>query len=243
MSFTLPHVETSPKRVHVYFNDKCIVDTRNAKLVWEHPNYPVYYFVASDIPKEFLQEKAGTNTYDVVVEGRRAEGAATQFTQGDLKGLIKLAASAMDAWFEEDKQFTGHPKDPYKVRIDVLPSSRHVRVEVEGVEVANSQQPRLLFETGLITRYYIPRSDCRMDLLEPSELTTHCPYKGDANYFNVRLPNGKLVENVVWYYDSPYAECADVKGCLAFYDEKLDVWLDGEKQPRPKTPFRRDQKA
>lgn len=130
----------------------------------------------------------------------------------------------------------------------MLQSSRHVRVEVNGVEVANTTKPRLLFETGLRVRTYIPKTDCRMDLLEPSNLTTECPYKvcreinafqsdrltemkGVASYYSVRTPTG-LAEDVVWWYRTPQAECIEIKGFAAFYDEKVDVWVDGEKQKR-----------
>ncbi|TFK49968.1 DUF427-domain-containing protein [Heliocybe sulcata] len=237
---SLPYVETSPKRVRVFFNDTCIADSRAAKLVWEHGHYPQYYFPAAAISSMYLEQGKEAGLYDVVVGNERAEGAATKPASGPLEGLVKIAPGTQKGafkWLEEEWELKGHPRDPYK-RVDVLPSSRHVRVEVDGVEVANSHQPRLLFETHLITRYYIPRSDIRADLLEESQLTTYCPYKGTASYFNVKLPSGKTVENIVWYYPKPYPECSDVEGCVAFYDEKVDVWVDGEKVPRPETPFR-----
>ncbi|KZT22052.1 DUF427-domain-containing protein, partial [Neolentinus lepideus HHB14362 ss-1] len=235
------YVETSPKRVRVFFNGACIVDTTAAKLVWEHAHYPVYYFPVHGVASQYLQQGAGQDdgvtVYDVVVDDKCAEGAVT--TQAQLEGLLKIAPGTQKGafrWLEEEWELKGHPRDPYK-RVDVLPSSRHVRVEVDGVEVADSREPRLLFETHLITRYYIPRADVRADLLVDSQLTTYCPYKGTASYYNVKLPDGRKAENVVWYYPEPYPECADVKGCVAFYDEKVDVWVDGEKVPRPKTPF------
>jgi len=138
----------------------------------------------------------------------------------------------MDAWFEEDEQIYIHPKDPYK-RVDVLHSSRHIRIEVNGVEVANSRAPRLLYETGLHVRTYLSKTDCRMDLLVPSDLTTGCPYKGEANYYHVKLPSGEQFDNIVWWYRNPNLECAAINNCVAFWDEKVDVWVDGVKQPRP----------
>jgi len=165
---------------------------------------------------------------------------------------VKINWSAMDGWFEEDEEIFDHPKDPYK-RVDVLQSSRHVRVEVNGVIVADTHKPRLLFETGLRVRTYIPKTDCRMDLLRPTELKTTCPYKvssfscrylflanllilydvqGTAEYYSIDLPDGTSAENVVWWYRSPIVESGAIKGFLAFYDEKVDVWVDGEKQSR-----------
>jgi len=115
-------------------------------------------------------------------------------------------------------------------RIFIEAGTHHVRVEVEGVEIANTRRPVLLSERGLRVRTYIPREDCRMDLMEPSTLTTRCPYKGLANYYSVRLPTGQLIKDVVWYYDDPPLKCAAIAGRLAFYDEKVDVWVNGEKR-------------
>ncbi|GBE88016.1 hypothetical protein BKA93DRAFT_827453 [Sparassis latifolia] len=223
--FTKPHIESSPKRIRVLFAGQYIVDTRQAKLVWLNPYYPVYCFATADVPDKYLVD-AKHQKYDIVVGHRKAEGALTKYSDGDLKGLVQIEFGAMDAWFEEEDQIFVHPKDPYK-RVDVLQSSRHVRVEVDGVEVANTTKPRLLFETDLLVRTYIPKTDCRADFFRPSELTTQCPYKGVANYYHIQLPSGKVHENIVWWYRAPQLECAEIKGYAAFYDEKVDVWVDG----------------
>ncbi|EEB91050.1 hypothetical protein MPER_10661, partial [Moniliophthora perniciosa FA553] len=179
----------------------------------------------------------GVETYDIVVGKHTAPQAATVFTQDKLAGLLKIDFRAMNAWFEEDEQVFVHPKDPYK-RVDVLQSSRHVRVEINGVEVANTHKPRFLYETGLPVRTYIPKTDCKVSLFAPSDLTTQCPYKGTANYYNIfTSPNESPASNVVWWYRNPNLECAAVQVFVAFYDEKVDVWIDGEKQERPQTHF------
>ncbi|KAI5115830.1 hypothetical protein M0805_009640 [Coniferiporia weirii] len=238
-NFSKPHVEASQKRVRVLFGGKWIVDTKAAKLVWKR-YYPTYFFSISDVPQTYLLqsgpsvEGAAIVTYDVVAGDKVAKSAAVVYGQdaGALSGLVEIDFRSMDGWFEEEEEIFDHPKDPYK-RVDVLQSARHVRIEVNGVEVANTHRPRLLFETGLSARTYIPKTDCRMDLLEPSDLTTSCPYKGVASYYSVRLPNGgNLHENIVWWYRNPIMECIDIKGYLAFYDEKVDVWVDGEKQEK-----------
>ncbi|KAK7050866.1 hypothetical protein VNI00_004978 [Paramarasmius palmivorus] len=237
--FSLPHVEICLKRVRALFGGQFVVDSREAKLVWEHAYYPFYYFPRGEVKAEFLQGKKtgsdGEEIYDIVVGDRKAPSAAKVFTQSELAGLIKIEFAKMDAWFEEDEEVYVHPKDPYK-RVDVLQSSRHVRVEVNGVEVANTHKPRFLYETGLPIRTYIPKTDCRLDLLVPSELTTKCPYKGTANYYNVvTSPGANPVSNIVWWYQNPNLECATIHGFVAFYDEKVDVYVDGKKQDRPKT--------
>ncbi|KAF8643268.1 hypothetical protein AX16_009152 [Volvariella volvacea WC 439] len=238
--FTLPHIEDSPKRVRVLFGGKWIIDTRDAKLVWEKPNYPLYFFHQQELDKqslEFKQDTPNGAVYDIVVDGKRAPSAVTCYNDGALAGLLNIRFSAVDAWFEEDEQIFVHPKDPYK-RVDVLQSSRHVRVEVSGVEVANTRSPRFLYETSLPVRTYIPKIDCRLDLMKPSDLRTQCPYKGEANYYHVRLPSsGDQIDNIVWWYPNTTLECAAIRGYVAFYDEKVDVWIDGVKQSRPHTPF------
>ncbi|THH06444.1 hypothetical protein EW145_g4087 [Phellinidium pouzarii] len=245
--FSKPHIEVSPKRVRVLYSRQWIVDTKEAKLVrWEHQYYPTYFFEGNDVPQKYLRQSTtsvndneNTKLYDVVVGENVAKAAAVKYgqTAGDLSGLIKIVFGAMSAWFEEDEEVFVHPKDPYK-RVDVLQSSRHVRIEVNGVEIANTRKPRLLFETGLPVRTYIPKTDCRMDLLEPSNLSTECPYKGVASYYSIRLPDdgNHVFENIVWWYRTPLADCIDIKGFVAFYDEKVDVWVDGDKKERPHLP-------
>ncbi|KAJ6507985.1 hypothetical protein C8R47DRAFT_1315412 [Mycena vitilis] len=239
--FTEPHIEDSPKRVRVLFGGKLVVDTTKAKLVWEHRYYPVYFFPQSELAKEHIQlaaEKPDGDKYDLVVGAKKAAGAVTVYSSPNhqLNGLLKINFSDADAWFEEDEQVFVHPKDPYK-RVDVLSSSRHIRVEVDGVEVANTRAPKLLYETGLPVRTYIAKTDCRLDLLVPSELKTSCPYKGEAHYYHVQVSPEKKAVNVVWWYRNPNLECAAINGLVAFYDEKVDVFVDGVKQSRPETKW------
>ncbi|KAJ7285139.1 DUF427-domain-containing protein [Mycena rebaudengoi] len=215
--FTESHIEDSPRRIRVLFGGKFVVDTVKAKLVWENKFYPIYFFPQSELPPEFIElasKHPDGDTYDLLVGTTKAVGAVTVYsdpTHQHLNGLLQdqLQLRAADAWFEEDEQIFIHPKDPYK-RIDVLSSSRHIRVEVEGVEVANTRSAKLLYETALPIRSYIPKTDCRLDLLVPSNLTTGCPYKA-----------------IVWWYQNPNLE--------SFYDEKVDVFVDGVKQTRPAT--------
>ena len=141
----------------------------------------------------------------------------------------------MDAWFEEDEEVFVHPRSPF-TRVDVLASSRNVRVEVDGVTVAESSSPRLLFETGLPVRYYLPKTHVRMDLLERTDTITRCPYKGDAEYWSVRA-GGKVHEDLAWSYPTPLDESRKVTGLICFYSEKVDIYVDGELQERPTSKF------
>jgi uncharacterized protein (DUF427 family) len=141
----------------------------------------------------------------------------------------------MDEWFEEDEPVIVHPRDPY-TRVDILNSSQHVRIDVDGVTVAESRQPRILFETGLPPRYYLPLTDVQLDLLTPSQTQTQCPYKGTATYWDLTVGE-KTYQDYVWIYRSPLPESQKIAGLVCFYNEKVDLYLDGELQPRVRTKF------
>jgi uncharacterized protein (DUF427 family) len=129
-----------------------------------------------------------------------------------------------------------HPRDPYH-RVDVLNSSRHVRVIVGGEAVADSRRPRILFETGLPMRLYLPRMDVRMDLLTPSETVTACPYKGRTVHFDLTR-DGRTWSDIAWSYPFPIPECPKIENLVCFYDERVDaVEVDGETLAKPVTPW------
>jgi uncharacterized protein (DUF427 family) len=239
-------VENGPKRIRVLFGGQYVADTTSVKLVWEGP-YPIYYLPAADVRTDLLVATGATEhspsrgdaaVHDVTVGDRTAQGAALWYTDSafpDLKDTIRLHWDAMDAWFEEDEEVYVHAKDPY-ARVDILQSSRHVRVEIDGVTVADSHQPRFLFETGLPTRFYVPKTDARMDLLTPTDHSTRCPYKGTAEYYSVTV-NDTTHENLVWWYRAPTMESAKIGGYVCFFNEHVDTYVDGELQPRPKTAW------
>ena len=239
-------VEQGPKRVRAYLNGELVADTRTPFLVWEHPYYPTYYVPASDVRASLIPtgeiahspSRGDGQVLHVKVATATGERAALQYPDSPLerlRDLVRLDWNAMSEWFEEDEPVYTHPRDPYK-RVDILASSRHVRVEVDGVTVADSRQPRILFETGLPPRYYVPLTDVRMDLLRASDTVTHCPYKGAANYWSVDVGRGAH-EDLVWIYRAPLPESQKVAGLACFYNEKADIYLDGELQQRPKSPF------
>jgi uncharacterized protein (DUF427 family) len=238
--------EPSAKRIRAYLGGEVVADTSHPVLVWEVPYYPTYYFPVADVRAE-LTPDGGTahspsrgdgTTYTVAAGGKEAPGAALRYEHSpipELRDLIRLEWKAMDAWFEEDEEVFTHARDPH-TRVDILPSSRHVRIEIDGVTVAESTSPTLLFETGLPTRYYLPKTHVRLDLLTATDTETHCPYKGQAAYWSV--DTGTAVhEDIAWSYATPLPESLGVAGLVAFYDEKVDVYVDGVLQDRPKTKF------
>jgi uncharacterized protein (DUF427 family) len=146
--------------------------------------------------------------------------------------LVHVDFGALDEWLEEDEPAIGHPRDPYH-RIDVRETSRHVRVSIEGRTVADTRRARALFETSLPTRWYIPREDVQAEL-EPSEHRTTCAYKGHATHYDVA---GE--EAVAWCYEEPLHDALPVRGLIAFYNERVDVEVDGELEERPETQWSR----
>lgn len=236
----------SEKWVRVLFNGEYIADSRHTLLLRAAGHTPRYYFPKDDVRMDLLtpteharpSDTLGEATYWTVQVGdERASNAAWSYPDSpELRDYVAFAWKKMDAWFEEDEEIFVHPRDPY-TRVDALPSSRHVRVVVAGETVAETDNPTLLFETGLPTRYYIPKPDVRLDLLEPSRLITRCPYKGEARYYHVRVGDER-VENVVWYYRYPLPEVGKVANLLCFYNEKVDaLYVDGERQEKPETPW------
>lgn len=163
------------------------------------------------------------------------EGAGFRAADPDLAGYVILDWSAFDQWLEEDDEVFAHPRDPFK-RIDVRSSSRHVTIAVDGVVLADSSRAKLLFETHLPTRTYFPRSDVRLELLEPSDTRSWCAYKGQAKYWSARV-DGQLHRNVAWSYENPLSDGVEVKDRITFFDEKVDVTVDDTSVPRPVSPW------
>ena len=235
-------VEHGAKRVRAYLGGELVADTIRPLLVWERPYYPTYYFPAEDVRPALLvpdgqivhsPSRGDGQLFTVIAGSKQAAGAALRFEQSpfeELRDAIRIDWAAMDAWFEEDEQVFTHPRDPY-TRVDILPSSRHVRVEVDGVPIADSTKPTLLFETGLPVRYYLPKTHVRLELLEPSDSVTHCPYKGQAEYWSIRA--GETVyADIAWSYPTPLPESQKIDGLVSFYNEKVDIYVDGVLQER-----------
>jgi uncharacterized protein (DUF427 family) len=232
-------VEPSAKRVRVYLAGRLVADTRHPSLVWENPHYPAYYFPVGDVTAKLVPagktehspSRGDAALYDVRVDGATAPGAARRYADSPLaaiRDLVRFDWDAMGEWLEEEEPVYTHPRDPYH-RVDILASSRHVRVEADGVTVADSRRPVILFETGLPPRYYLPLSDLRTDLLTPSDTVTHCPYKGAASYWSVDTGHGARPD-LVWAYRAPLPESQKVAGLDCFYDEAQNSYSYGQGQ-------------
>lgn len=237
------------RRVRAFLGGEAIADSTGALILLEKNHTPVYYLPMADVRMDLLEPTSksthcpykGQASYWTIRVGRRtSENAAWAYLDPvdgaeAVKGHIAFYWNRVESWFEEDSEVYVHPHDPF-VRVDVLISSRHVKVVVNGVPVAETTRPSLLFETGLPTRYYIPKTDVRMDLMEPSDSTSRCPYKGQASYYHVNA-GGKRFEDLAWFYREPIPECPKIENLVSFYNEKVDVYVDGQLQERPESPW------
>lgn len=240
----------SPKRVRAVFGGEVIADSKKVMLMRETGYTPVYYFPEDDVRMDRLTAtdhtthcpfKGDASYWTLAAGGRGAENAVWSYPQPKpdaprLSGYLAFYWNSMDMWFEEDDEVFVHARDPY-TRIDVAHSSREVRVEINGVTVAETIRPTLLFETGLPTRYYIPKVDVKMELLQPSDTLTRCPYKGEARYYSVKTGD-KRAEDIAWYYPYPTTEASKIASLICFYQERIDaLYVDSERQGKPKTPW------
>ena len=242
--FTMP----SPKRLRVKVGELIVADSAEALVLQESDHLPVYYFPIKDVDESFLMPsttrtecpyKGVASHYSLNTGVTLVQDAGWRYLE-PVKGCPPIADymgfywSKMDHWYEEDEEIFVHARDPFR-RVDCLPSSRRVEIVVEDEKVADSRKGVFLFETGHPTRYYLPISDTRLELLSPSRYISRCPYKGIASYYHLTV-NGKRHENMVWYYSEPVHESARIKGLVCFFNELVDrILVDGVEQPKPET--------
>jgi uncharacterized protein (DUF427 family) len=241
-----------PYRVRARLGGETVVDSRRVTMLHETGHLPVWYFPDDDLAAGLLEPSRKTTTCPFKGEARyrsvRAGGKLAQDavwaypepieSAAFLTGYAAIYWDALDEWLIEDEQVFGHPPDPYS-RIDVYDTSRHVRVLVDGEVLADSRRAKLLVETGLPPRYYLPPEDVRTELLAPSATSTRCAYKGLASYRHADV-GGRRHDDLVWFYPETLHDAEDVRGMLSFFNERVDLELDGEPQERPRTQWSRD---
>jgi uncharacterized protein (DUF427 family) len=244
------YLEPTLKRVRVVIGGETVADSRAAFMLHESGHQPIYYFPARDVRSELLEPsdrvtrcpKKGQASYYSVRVGDRVEEAIAWYypdpiasAPGALKDLIAFYFNRVDHWYEENEEMLVHPRDPYH-RVDVVQSDRRVRVSLDGVLLAESTRPLALFESNLPPRWYLPKEDVVAGLT-PSDTVTRCPYKGTASYYSVDGVDDGV--DVVWYYPDPLPEVGRIAGLLCFFNERVDLELDGENVPRPASAWSR----
>lgn len=244
--------ETSNRWVRGWLGDRAIVDSRESLLFWT-PRFPVPFYafpphaIASGVLRETSPPSATHPFFGPQTPVLQWFTLASPHADVPQRPVAwRLAAlpervvmswepGVLDRWTEEEDEVFVHPRDPYK-RVDALPSSRHVKVLLDGEVLAESRFPVLLFETGLPMRSYLPARDVNLDLLSESSTVTRCPYKGETSgYWSFGDHR-----DIAWSYAEPVPAVAPIAGRIAFYDEFVDVEIDGVRQPRPQTSFSRD---
>ena len=236
-------------RIRGVASGETVVDSPSAKLVHETGRLPVYHFPVGEVRMDLLvptdsrsdTARGALAWHDLRVGGRVVPRAAWTYDPPAesapwLDGLVAFTWDALDSWFAEAEELFGHPRDPYS-RIDVCRTTRHVRVLLGDVVLADSRRARALYEAALPPRWYLPWDDVRVELLEPSGSLTRCAYKGVASYWNVRLPSGSAVPDLVWSYPDPQHDAVPVRDMACFFSERVDVELDGVVEERPVTQW------
>jgi uncharacterized protein (DUF427 family) len=226
-----------------------VLDSKRVLLVWEPrrvvPSYavPVDDLAATLVPTDpapespspilhpgipFVHHSTPGTSLDLVIGDRTLPGAG--FEPAELPGYVVVDFDAFERWREEADELVSHPRDPYH-RVEIRPSTRRVQISLDGELLADSTRPVLVFETSLMTRYYLPREDVLTDLT-PSETATACAYKGRATHY---WAAGR--RDLAWSYLEPLPDVSRLAGLVAFYDEKVDVTVDGELRAKPTGPF------
>lgn len=241
------YLEPSARRIRVLVDEQVVVDSRAPLVLHEHAHLPMYYFPPEHVRTELLEPsdhvtkspvKGAATYWHLRVGDRLIENAVWAYRdpgyRPDLSPYLAFSYPAMDRWLEEDREIVGHARDPYH-RVDAVASSRHIRISKDGTVLAESDRPVVIFETGLPARWYLPAADIRASLT-PSDLRTTCTYKGKARYFVVDGPNGPM-PNLAWTYDEPQPEVSPVTGLVCFFNEQVDVDIDGERERTSWTPW------
>jgi uncharacterized protein (DUF427 family) len=243
------YLEPTPKRLRVEVGGVTIADSRHAFMLHEGGLQPAYYFPPQDVRADVLTpsdrhthcpKKGDASYYTITAGGETVENGAWYYPDPlpgtpPITGLIAFYFDRMGRWLEEGEEIGVHPRDPYH-RVDVLRTDRHIRISLDGELLAETDRALGLFESNLPPRWYLPIEDVRAEL-EPSDTITHCPYKGAASYHSVAGVEGGT--DLVWYYPEPLDEVGRIKDLVCFFNEKVDIELDGEAQERPESPWSR----
>lgn len=247
------YLEPTPRRIRAVVGDTVAAESTRAALLHETGLLPVYYLPRADVREDLLREsdrhttcpiKGEASYWHLAVGDDVREDAVWAYPEpiasapAGLDQLVSIRWGAVDEWWEESERIHVHPRDPYH-RVDVLPTDRHVVVRVAGAVVADSRDAVVLFETGLPPRFYLPASDVVDEALTPTDTETACPYKGVTSRYYTVAADGQAVEDAVWVYDDPLPAAAGIAGRLAFFNEHVELEVDGRPWERPETVFTR----
>jgi uncharacterized protein (DUF427 family) len=245
--FPANHVEPVPRRIRGVLHDHLLFDSTEALYVWDSPYYPHYYIPMVDVDADVLIGEeheehlrwGAAKRYGLAIAGDVRPGVAHFYTTSEIEaiaGTVRFNWLAIDSWFEEDEQIFVHPLNPY-ARVGALQSTRLVQIEYQGTELARSNSTVMVFETGLPTRYYFNRTETNFGSLVESDTVSACHYKGQTSaYWSGRFGD-QTVSDIAWSYGYPNGQLQAIAGLVAFYNEKVDVLVDGVREEKPSTRF------
>jgi uncharacterized protein (DUF427 family) len=230
-----------PRRLRALVGDRVVLDTTRAKLLYETGIKPVPYVPLEDFDQSLLERtdhsthcpfKGDASYWSVRAGDDVVENAVWAYEEPLpdspwLRGYGSLYWEKATDWFVEEERAFGHLRDPFH-RVDVHESSRPVTVTAGGRVVARSQRPKLLFETGLPLRVYIPRADVAAGVLAPSDTRTICPYKGEATYWSVAG-----IADAAWSYETPLPEAMKAQDHVSFDGDGIEIEIG---EPRAQLP-------
>ena len=214
------YFEPLPRRIRAVVAGRTVADSSRVMLLHEQFNQPAYCFVAEDVLLDELRERG-----------------AFVYEDGLAQGFVGIPWDAVDTWLEEDEEVIGHVRDPYH-RLELRDTSRPVTIALDGETLCETASALALFEASLPPRWYVPREDVRAELAPAADLRTACAYKGWADYYDVRVGD-RLEPVLAWYYPEPLRGMERIDGRVCFFNERVDVSLDGVLQERPVTMWSR----
>jgi uncharacterized protein (DUF427 family) len=226
--------QAHPRRMRAELAGRTVLDTVRGHLLHESNIPPRLYVPLDDFDQALLERTdhtthcpfKGDAVYYTVRAGDEVRPNAVWAypdPNPDAPWLAPFASlywDQADAWYEEDER-VAMLRDPFH-RVDTRKSSGLVQVTAAGgEEVARSERPVVVYETGLPGRLYLPREDVTAELV-PSERRAACPYKGVASYVSVRMGD-RVIEDAGWSYEQPLPEAREVAGMVSFLHDDLRV--------------------
>jgi uncharacterized protein (DUF427 family) len=211
------YLEAFPRRIRAVARGEVVVDSVNVQILYEQHRLPAWCFPPEDVPLNVLGDGAWV------------------YEEGLAKGLIGIRWDAVDRWLEEDEEVIVHPRDPYH-RLELRETSRHVEVTLAGETLAVSSAPLVLFEASLPARWYLSPEEITAELEPNPDVRTGCAYKGQAAYLDVRVA-GSIEPALAWYYERPLQGMERIRGRVSFFNERVDLTVDGELQEQPRSPW------
>lgn len=193
----LVYIEPHPRRVQAIADGRTVIDTERAVMVHRR-GQPLSY--------AFAEDEVGDLPSTPVPEA---------------PGFVVVPWAAVDTWLEEGRRLVHYPPNPYH-RVDCRPTTRGLRVTVAGATLVDTADTVILFETALAPRLYVSPSSVRTDLLQRSETTSYCNYKGYATYWSAVVGDA-IVEDAAWSYEEPLPESRPIAGMMSFDETKVEM--------------------